>query len=551
MDFKNTVIILTTNLGTRDVAKAVSLGFQASEDAESNYERMKQKVNDELKQHFRPEFLNRIDDTIVFHQLTRGRDPRDRGHHDRADRDPAAQQGHGPGADRQRQEVPGEEGLRPGAGCPSAAPHDPARDRGHLSERILFNELQPGPDRGGRLRGRPGRHREVQAGLPRRGEAGRGAGRGPGRPRRRRRPPARTSKHSTHERAAPVAEATGAVAGCALHRAARRTCRGESLDACRAICGRHGGATTPRSARPGVAGQAGRTVRADRLDQAVCDQAGERPGALDVVGPDQVQRWLRHRPGRVPQHRRAAARAPGGRCRRTAAGGGSGRPGAGCAGGPPGADRLAAGRPRSAATRAVQTSAPSSMKAALARAARGRLGGQQLLGGDQVGRPWWPARRRARRPPPGRPAGGRWCRPPGAAGRTRTRRPPGPCTSPTPGQRQQRVQVGGHLAAVPLHDRHRALVQPQRPARVAEPAPHPDRLRRRCPRPARPASASGPASLPGREDPDDRRLLQHDLADQDRPGADARAARHGRSRAFSLVPPDDRVASVGRSSRRR
>ena len=69
VDFKNTVIILTTNLGTRDVAKAVSLGFQASNDSESNYERMKQKVNDELKQHFRPEFLNRIDDTIVFHQL--------------------------------------------------------------------------------------------------------------------------------------------------------------------------------------------------------------------------------------------------------------------------------------------------------------------------------------------------------------------------------------------------------------------------------------------------------------------------------------------------
>src|SRR6266704_2067061 len=69
VDFKNTVIILTTNLGTRDVAKAVSLGFQASEDPDSNYERMKQKVNDELKQHFRPEFLNRIDDTIVFHQL--------------------------------------------------------------------------------------------------------------------------------------------------------------------------------------------------------------------------------------------------------------------------------------------------------------------------------------------------------------------------------------------------------------------------------------------------------------------------------------------------
>ena len=70
VDFKNTVLILTTNLGTRDVSKAVSLGFAASNDTESNYERMKSKVNDELKQHFRPEFLNRIDDIIVFHQLT-------------------------------------------------------------------------------------------------------------------------------------------------------------------------------------------------------------------------------------------------------------------------------------------------------------------------------------------------------------------------------------------------------------------------------------------------------------------------------------------------
>jgi ATP-dependent Clp protease ATP-binding subunit ClpC len=69
VDFKNTVIILTTNLGTRDVAKAVSLGFQTDDGVDSNYERMKQKVNDELKQNFRPEFLNRIDDTIVFHQL--------------------------------------------------------------------------------------------------------------------------------------------------------------------------------------------------------------------------------------------------------------------------------------------------------------------------------------------------------------------------------------------------------------------------------------------------------------------------------------------------
>ncbi|MGI8948486.1 MAG: ATP-dependent Clp protease ATP-binding subunit [Ornithinimicrobium sp.] len=70
VDFKNTVIIMTTNLGTRDIAKGVSLGFTAGNDTRSGYERMKNKVTDELKQHFRPEFLNRVDDTIVFPQLT-------------------------------------------------------------------------------------------------------------------------------------------------------------------------------------------------------------------------------------------------------------------------------------------------------------------------------------------------------------------------------------------------------------------------------------------------------------------------------------------------
>ena len=70
VDFKNTVIIMTTNLGTRDISKGVNLGFAAGDDTISSYERMKAKVHDELKQHFRPEFLNRIDDTIVFHQLT-------------------------------------------------------------------------------------------------------------------------------------------------------------------------------------------------------------------------------------------------------------------------------------------------------------------------------------------------------------------------------------------------------------------------------------------------------------------------------------------------
>ena len=70
VDFKNTVIIMTTNLGTRDISKGVSLGFNQAGD-EGTYDRMKNKVTEELKQHFRPEFLNRVDEIIVFPPLTK------------------------------------------------------------------------------------------------------------------------------------------------------------------------------------------------------------------------------------------------------------------------------------------------------------------------------------------------------------------------------------------------------------------------------------------------------------------------------------------------
>ncbi|MBX6390933.1 MAG: ATP-dependent Clp protease ATP-binding subunit [Frankia sp.] len=69
VDFKNTVLIMTSNLGTRDISKGPGIGFATGQGA-IDYERMKAKVQDELKQHFRPEFLNRIDDIIVFHQLS-------------------------------------------------------------------------------------------------------------------------------------------------------------------------------------------------------------------------------------------------------------------------------------------------------------------------------------------------------------------------------------------------------------------------------------------------------------------------------------------------
>ncbi|GAA3600363.1 ATP-dependent Clp protease ATP-binding subunit [Klugiella xanthotipulae] len=68
VDFKNTVIIMTTNLGARDIAGG-PVGFQLEGDSATDYSQMKGKVNEELKKHFKPEFLNRVDDVIVFPQL--------------------------------------------------------------------------------------------------------------------------------------------------------------------------------------------------------------------------------------------------------------------------------------------------------------------------------------------------------------------------------------------------------------------------------------------------------------------------------------------------
>ena len=68
VDFKNTVIIMTTNLGTRDIARG-TMGFALEGDDGNDYDRMKGKVVEELKKQFKPEFLNRVDDTIVFPQL--------------------------------------------------------------------------------------------------------------------------------------------------------------------------------------------------------------------------------------------------------------------------------------------------------------------------------------------------------------------------------------------------------------------------------------------------------------------------------------------------
>jgi ATP-dependent Clp protease ATP-binding subunit ClpC len=70
INFKNTVIIMTSNAGARSIVEPKKLGFVSEEDSEQNYEDMKKLVMDEVKHLFRPEFINRIDDIIVFHPLS-------------------------------------------------------------------------------------------------------------------------------------------------------------------------------------------------------------------------------------------------------------------------------------------------------------------------------------------------------------------------------------------------------------------------------------------------------------------------------------------------
>jgi ATP-dependent Clp protease ATP-binding subunit ClpC len=70
IDFKNTVVIMTSNVGARDITKGKALGF-ASPDQRASFERISEKVKEEMQHVFNPEFLNRLDDVIVFHPLSK------------------------------------------------------------------------------------------------------------------------------------------------------------------------------------------------------------------------------------------------------------------------------------------------------------------------------------------------------------------------------------------------------------------------------------------------------------------------------------------------
>src|SRR5699024_12066033 len=71
IDFKETIIIMTSNAGAQSIVEPKRLGFGGAEDKEADYKKMKDSVMEEVKRLFKPEFLNRIDDIIVFHMLSR------------------------------------------------------------------------------------------------------------------------------------------------------------------------------------------------------------------------------------------------------------------------------------------------------------------------------------------------------------------------------------------------------------------------------------------------------------------------------------------------
>ncbi|MGH2962920.1 MAG: AAA family ATPase, partial [Solirubrobacterales bacterium] len=71
VDFRNSIVIMTSNIGAKDIARNTPLGFSVSDETGISYEEMKDRIMGELKKVFRPEFLNRIDEVIVFHKLTK------------------------------------------------------------------------------------------------------------------------------------------------------------------------------------------------------------------------------------------------------------------------------------------------------------------------------------------------------------------------------------------------------------------------------------------------------------------------------------------------
>ena len=156
VDFKNTVLIMTSNLGTADLRKA-NLGFAKSSEAVT-YEKMKAKVQEALKAHFRPEFLNRIDEVIVFHELTRAEVVEIVDLMIKRVADQLESQGLGLELTPAAKSLAGRKGLRPHPGCAAAAPGHPADGRGPAVGAHPLEGIPGGRDDRGRRRRRGRSH---------------------------------------------------------------------------------------------------------------------------------------------------------------------------------------------------------------------------------------------------------------------------------------------------------------------------------------------------------------------------------------------------------
>ena len=183
VDFRHAIVIMTSNIGASEIARNTPLGFSVGDDEHGmTYDDMKNRVMGELKKVFRPEFLNRIDDVIVFHKLQKERDQADR--RPAAAPDPRLARRARPAAraDRRRRGLPRRQGLGPGDGRTPAAPGDPALHRGSAGRLRAQVRADRGRDRDGRARARGRRARDAalgrQAGEARAGRRRRPRGRG-------------------------------------------------------------------------------------------------------------------------------------------------------------------------------------------------------------------------------------------------------------------------------------------------------------------------------------------------------------------------------------
>ena len=144
IDFKNTIIIMTTNLGTREINRGTPMGFQVEGDSDASYDRMKQRVSEELKQHFRPEFLNRVDDTIVFPQLNKDDIIKIVDLFINRLSDRLADQSMTIEVSQDARQVLADRGFDPVLGARPLRRTIAREIEDPLSERILFNEIRPG-----------------------------------------------------------------------------------------------------------------------------------------------------------------------------------------------------------------------------------------------------------------------------------------------------------------------------------------------------------------------------------------------------------------------